>query len=167
MSLPDERLAAHGTFAAAISCFDTVNYLARPGQLIEVFRQVGQCLLPGGLFIFDTNTRYKLEKFFGHYHSGDDFEDFSYVWRNNYSAADHTCYINLTFFVRDADGRYERFTERHAERWFTQEELTMALTAGNMQLIQVSDAYSDNPVKDDATRTTWVAERLPAPATRG
>lgn len=160
MPLPSDELATLGKFAAAISCFDVVNYLARPGQLRDVFQQVGDCLLPGGKFIFDTNSRYKLEDLFGQYHSGDDFEEFAYVWRNNYSAADRACAIDVTFFVRDSDGRYQRFTERHQERWFTQGEVTEALAAGSMRLTKVCANYSDAPLEEQTIRITWVAERL-------
>lgn len=160
MSLPDNQLLGLERFSSAIACFDTVNYLAAPGLLDRAFELIGQCLFPDALFIFDTNTQYKLETLFGKYYTGDDFGEFAYVWRNDYRPNERSCYIDLSFFIRDPDGRYERFTEKHVERWFSQDEIEAALTAGNFRLIRACAAYSSDAVLPDTPRITWIAKKL-------
>lgn len=160
MELPDPSIAELGAFDAAVACFDTVNYLAAPGQIEEVFRQIGQVLRPGGVFMFDVNTRHRLENIFGQYHSGDDFETFAYVWRNRYRHETHACHIELTFFIRQADGRYERFTESHVERWFSQEEIEAALAAGGMVQVRLNVAYTDDEPVDTTNRVTYTAMKV-------
>jgi SAM-dependent methyltransferase len=41
-------------FDVAVCAADSLNYLAQPGELEEVFRAVGRCLAPGGFFTFDA-----------------------------------------------------------------------------------------------------------------
>jgi SAM-dependent methyltransferase len=42
------------TFDAAVCGGDSLNYVRTPGELTDVFRCVGACLRPGGLFAFDV-----------------------------------------------------------------------------------------------------------------
>jgi SAM-dependent methyltransferase len=42
------------TFDAAVCSGDALNYVQTPGELADVFRCVGRCLCPGGLFAFDV-----------------------------------------------------------------------------------------------------------------
>ncbi|MGY1728373.1 class I SAM-dependent DNA methyltransferase [Geodermatophilus sp. SYSU D01062] len=159
MRLPDPQFQELGTFSAAIACFDTVNYLSQPGDLKTVFGQIGHSLLPGGIFVFDTNTRFKLETLFGRYHSGDDFQEFAYVWRNRYEASERSCHIDLTFFIPTSEGLYERFLEHHVERWFLRSEIEDALAAGGMSLDRITVAYTEQPVQVDTPRVTWIARK--------
>ena len=47
---------------AVICTLDAINYLTRPAELQETFRRVFRWLRPGGQFIFDVNTPYKLRR---------------------------------------------------------------------------------------------------------
>jgi len=160
MRLPDPRIDELGAFDAVVACFDTVNYLSEPGQLEEVFRQIGRVLRPGGVFMFDVNTRHRLERIFGQYHSGDDFETFAYVWRNRYRSEERACHIELTFFIRQADGQYQRFIESHIERWFSHEEVATALACGGMVPARVNVAYTDDEPDDATNRITYTATKI-------
>ena len=46
---------------AAVCLVDGVNHITDPGKVKKFFSHVKKCLNPGGLFIFDINSRYKLE----------------------------------------------------------------------------------------------------------
>ena len=50
---------------AAVSTLDAINYLTRPGDLRETFRRVFRYLKPGGRFLFDVNSPYKLRRMDG------------------------------------------------------------------------------------------------------
>lgn len=47
---------------AAVSTLDSLNYLTREKDIRETFRRVFRYLKPGGSFIFDVNTPYKLRR---------------------------------------------------------------------------------------------------------
>ena len=55
----------YGTVRAVVCVCDSLNYIAEPGDLLQVFRLVNNYLDPGGVFIFDLNTVYKYENILG------------------------------------------------------------------------------------------------------
>ncbi len=59
------RLNLYGTVDAAVCCLDSINYLTRPKDVIKTFSLVRLFLNPGGVFIFDINTPYKLKNLDG------------------------------------------------------------------------------------------------------
>ncbi|HKV81342.1 MAG TPA: class I SAM-dependent methyltransferase [Candidatus Sulfotelmatobacter sp.] len=51
-----------GRFDVIISVFDSINHVRRFSDWKKVFAAVRRHLLPGGCFIFDINTQWKLER---------------------------------------------------------------------------------------------------------
>ena len=144
-----------GLYDAAVCCFDVVNYFVEDGELARVFRQVRRALRPGGLFIFDVNTRYKLQRLFGDRSFGDDLGDFAYVQRARYDPARHRCELFLTFFLREGE-MYRRAVEHHVQRWFTDEEMCAALADSGFEVLRTCQGYTDVERTADTARATWV-----------
>jgi SAM-dependent methyltransferase len=144
-----------GLYDAAVCCFDVVNYFVEDGELARVFRQVRRALRPGGLFIFDVNTRYKLQRLFGDRSFGDDLGDFAYVQRARYDPARHRCELFLTFFLREGE-MYRRAMEHHVQRWFTDEEMCAALADSGFEVLRTCQGYTDVERTADTARATWV-----------
>jgi SAM-dependent methyltransferase len=57
------KLALGRTFDAVVCVFDTMNHLPEFSQWKQVFAAVSKHLAPGGIFIFDVNTKFKLERY--------------------------------------------------------------------------------------------------------
>ena len=55
----------YGTVGAVVCCLDSVNHLTEDGDLDECFSHVHNYLVPGGVFIFDINTRLRIEDSYG------------------------------------------------------------------------------------------------------
>ena len=55
----------YGTIRAVVSVCDSMNYIMSEEDLRQVFSLVNNYLDPGGIFIFDMNTRYKYEELLG------------------------------------------------------------------------------------------------------
>ena len=144
-----------GLYDAAVCCFDVVNYFVEDGELARVFRQVRRALRPGGLFIFDVNTRYKLQTLFGDRSFGDDLGDFAYVQRARYDPARHRCELFLTLFLREGE-MYRRAVEHHVQRWFTDEEMCAALAESGFEVLRTCQGYTDVERTADTARATWV-----------
>lgn len=157
--LPDEMPRDLGAFDVAVACFDTLNYFTEASSLGDLFQATARMLAPGGVLVFDLNTRYKLEVIFGQYHSGDDFDDFAYVWRNRYSASEHLCRILLSFFIRSPSGGYERFTEHHVQRWYGEDEVQAMLDGAGLSVRRITDSYTDRQVSEHTRRMTWTAQK--------
>jgi SAM-dependent methyltransferase len=145
-----------GDHDAAICCFDTANYLIEDGQLAASFRQIAGALRPGGLFIFDTNTQFKFEHWFANHRFGDDLDEFAYVWRSRHDADTHRCEFLLSFFVAEGE-LYRRSVERHIQRSFSEDEVTIALAESGFVVVGTCEEYSDKECSPTTPRITWVA----------
>lgn len=157
LDLPAALPRSATAFDATVCCFDSLNYFAPGNRLKQLFAVVRDAVRPGGLFIYDVNTRHKLETVFGSSHYGDDCDDFAYVWRNRYHASEHRCDFLISLFLRSGD-RYQRYQERHSQYWFTGDELAAAGTG--FTVLGVTDDYRDDRKPTEATmREAWVLQR--------
>lgn len=157
-ALPDEIPGEEAGFDAAVCTFDSLNYLAAQGAVQKAFMRLAEVIQPGGAFIFDINTRHKLEDVFGDSHYGDDRGDFAYVWRNRCDKTAHTVEFLITLFTKQGD-IFVRETEHHVQRWFDRDELAAAAGVAGFTIESVTDDYTDAPGTDQAMRETWVLRR--------
>ena len=89
---------------AAISTLDALNYLTRTADLRETLRRVYRWLRPGGLFLFDVNTPYKLRRMDGQVYL-DETEDSYCVWRTFYAPGRKICTYQVDLFRLNPNGR--------------------------------------------------------------
>lgn len=120
----------YGTVDAILCLLDSVNYVTEDENLERMFHWVANYLEPGGLFIFDVNTPYKFDHVLGENTFVYDDGQIFYTWEN-YREED-LAYYDLTFFVKEEDGRYRRFEETHTERVYEPEKLQEALKAAGL-----------------------------------
>ena len=73
-AMPRLRLAQPAD--AVVSTLDSLNYLTAERDLKETFRHVRRWLKPGGLFLFDVNTPYKLRRMDGQLYMDETEESF-------------------------------------------------------------------------------------------
>ena len=59
------------------------------------------------------------------------------LWQNRLNRETHVLSMDVTFFVREEDGRYRRFREQHRQRAHSQQELTLWLTDAGFEDIRV------------------------------
>ncbi len=130
----------YGTVDAIICLTDTVNYLTHKRDVKKLFKLVKNYLNPGGLFIFDINSEFKLEKVLGDNVFYEVNEEISYIWQNSYDKARKICEFDLTFFVKNDQGKYERYDETHYERAFSVSDMEQMIKNENMVLL---DKYND------------------------
>lgn len=111
----------YGTVDAIICTLDVLNYITNPKELSKVFALVKNYLNPGGVFIFDLNTEYKLAEILGNNTFVNDENGVFYVWENEYSEKISRQY--LTFFSEGENGLYTRFDETHIQRAYSMDEI--------------------------------------------
>ena len=96
-------------FGLVVSAFDALNHLENLDALGSCFRSTYAVMVSGGTFIFDLNTRKGLTRWNGVVvYPG---EDIFYVNRSIYDDITIRAWNKITGFVRDDDGRFERFDE--------------------------------------------------------
>ena len=105
----------YGTVRAVVSVCDSMNYLLEEEDLLTVFRLVNNYLDPGGMFIFDLNTEKKYRDM-GETTIAENREEASFIWENYFDEEEKINEYDLTLFIRDEDGRYDKFEEFHEQR---------------------------------------------------
>lgn len=145
----------------AVTCmFDALNYLLTAAELRAAFRCVHDCLRPGGLFVFDMNTRAGLAEEWGCSERVEaPADDLFLVWQ---SCHDHETDINtlvLTAFVRQPDGLYRRIREVHRERAYPVAEVRRLCEEAGLRVLALGDMHLQ-PLQRDSARFLCVAERV-------
>ncbi|MGN0817958.1 MAG: class I SAM-dependent methyltransferase [Candidatus Coproplasma sp.] len=120
------KLKLNGKVDFAIAVNDCINYVP-PEKLKSAFARVYSALNRGGAFLFDISSEYKLRNILGENVFCEDGEDISYIWFN--TQTERGVVMELTFFIRGNDGRYERVEERHEQFAHSEEDIISALKA--------------------------------------
>ena len=146
----------YGTVRAVISCCDTMNYLLTKEDLVQVMKLVNNYLDPGGLFLFDVNTIYKFQKIMGNQSFCENREGASFIWENYYDEEQKRNEYDLTLFIQQENGLFERVQELHQEQGYTLEEWTWAIEQAGMELLKIIDADTGQTPAEDTTRLFFV-----------
>ncbi|MDR3050451.1 MAG: methyltransferase domain-containing protein [Oscillospiraceae bacterium] len=145
-------LALHRPVDAVLATCDGVNYLCSPAAVQAFLGAAYRALRPGGGLFFDVSSRYKLQTVLGDAFYGETREDMAYLWRNAYDGGRALLTMDLTFFVRRADGGYDRFDEVHRQRAHTQAELTQWLAQAGFVDIRIYGERTFEPPAPHAQR---------------
>ena len=143
-AMPRLRLAQ--PVDAVVSTLDSLNYLVRERDLRETFRRVRRALKPGGLFLFDVNTPYKLRRMDGQIYM-DETEEACCVWRTFFSEKRQICVYQVDLFRLRSDGAWERSFEEHRERAWTEEALRRYLAEAGFSDLRLTGDLTDKPPK--------------------
>lgn len=138
---------------AAVSTLDSLNYLTREKDLRETFRRVYRWLKPGGTFLFDVNTPYKLRRMDSQMYM-DETEESTCVWRTFFSERTRICTYQVDLFHLRQDGAWDREFEEHRERAWTEEELRAFLADAGFQKIAITGDLTSRPPKAEEDR--WI-----------
>ncbi len=129
---------------AAVSTLDSLNYLTAERDLRETFRRVRRWLKPGGLFLFDVNTPYKLRRMDGQLYM-DETEESVCVWRTFFSEKKQVCTYQVDLFRLRPDGAWDRCFEEHRERAWREEELRRYLGEAGFTAVRLTGDLTDKP----------------------
>lgn len=144
---------------AVLATCDGVNYLTTAQDVQAFFASAYRALLPGGKLCFDCSSRHKLEDVMGNSFFGEERDGIATLWYNKLNEKTHVLAMDVTFFVREEDGRYRRIREEHRQRAHAQEELCAWLEeAGFVHVRTYGEMREDAPRSDDL-RIHYVAEK--------
>ena len=147
----------YGTVKAVISVCDSINYITDKEDLKKVFSLVNNYLDPGGIFIFDFNTRYKYKEMIGETVIAEDREDVSFIWFNEYEDKSRLNSIDLTVFVKEEDGLYRKFQEEHIQRGYELEEICQLLEESGLVFEKAFEEYEKKEPGEKSGRIVVVA----------
>ena len=150
----------YGTVRAVVSICDSMNYITEEEDLLEVFRLVNNYLDPGGIFLFDMNTKYKYAEILGDNTIAENREDASFIWDNYYDEEEQINEYDLALFIpEDCQGEllYRKYEETHYQRAYELETVKRLLEEAGMEFLAVYDAFTREEPKADSQRVYMIA----------
>lgn len=147
----------YGTVRAVVSICDSMNYMTEREDLLAVMKLVNNYLDIGGLFIFDMNTVYKYQNI-GDTTIAENREDASFIWENTYYEEEKINSYDLTMFIRDENGKYDRYFENHIQRAYELPEIIALLEEAGLSYVASFDAFTREPVREDSERIYVIAK---------
>lgn len=153
----------YGTVRAVVSVCDSMNYITDEEDLLEVFRLVNNYLDPGGIFIFDLNTIYKYQEVLGERVIAENRKESSFIWENWYDEEEQVNEYDLTLFIENQEGLYEKYEETHYQKAYSLECITGLLQEAGLKVEAIYDAFTFDAPREDSERV-YVAAREMAKA---
>ena len=154
-----KRLTLPRRVDAVLATCDGVNYLTTPEDVKAFFRVAYDALLPGGALCFDCSSRHKLETVMGDTFFGEERDGLATLWQNSLNRDTHVLTMDVTFFVREEDGRYRRFREQHHQRAHDLAELRAWLRETGFEQICAYGEMSHDAPKEEDIRIHYVARK--------
>ena len=150
----------YGTVRAIVSICDSMNYLMEYEELVQVLRLANNYLDPGGIFIFDMNTPYKYREVLGEQTIAENREEGSFIWENYFDEEQGINEYDLTLFIREEDGRYQKYEETHFQRAYDQQTIKKAIEEAGLKLAAIYEACEREAPKEDSERMYFVVEEV-------
>ena len=154
-----QELDLYGTAQAAICMTDSLNHITNPADVRRFFRRLALFLEPGGVFVFDVNTRYKHERILADNTFTYETDEAFCVWQNHWIPEQNTTGITLDIFSVREDGAYTRASEAFSERVYSVEELGKWLGRAGFEPLRVYGELTFEAPEEDAQRVFMVARR--------
>ncbi len=149
----------YGTVRGVVCSLDSVNYLLHRNDLRNCFSTVHNYLEPGGVFIFDVNTRYRFENVY----AGRDYilEDDGIFcgWRNEYNEKTGICDFYLTLFASE-NGMIRRYDERQRERAWSERTLRRLLDETGLPVTDVFSGFDLSPACEKSEKMFFLCRCL-------
>lgn len=136
----------------SVICFcDSLNYITSSAGVKQTFDRVYHALKPGGVFLFDVHSLYKVREVFGDHTFTLTEDEISYIWECEFDGEDSVIH-DLTIFVQEGQ-LYRRFDEFHVQRAYLMEDIVQWLRQSGFQEIQ---CYADFELQPpDETSERW------------
>ena len=115
---------------AAVSICDCMNYILEEEDLKEILA---------------CNT------------FAEDREDASFIWDNFYDEEERINEYQLSLFIQNEQGTYNKYEELHLQKAYEQEEVVSFLYEAGFSSVRVLDAETMDEVKEDTQRLYYIA----------
>ncbi len=109
--------------------------------------------------MFDISSYYKLANILGGNIYGENREEVSYLWQNYFDDEENLLEMELAFFIKGEDNRYDKFEEVHQQRAYTEEEIIEMLTESGFKNVKVYGDFTFDKPKEDSERIFFVCKK--------
>ena len=81
------------------------------------------------------------------------------LWQNSLNRENHVLTMDVTFFVREDDGRYRRFREEHRQRAHSEKEIMALLMETGFEDIRALGEMRSDPPRESDIRIHYTARK--------
>lgn len=151
------KFAMDKKYDAVLAACDSINYILEYSGIYSCFERVYNHLKPGGIFVFDINSEFKLKDILGNNIFLEDRDNVFYTWENQLDESTGIVDFILTFFTTDDGSNYRRFDEHHRERIYAVDFLVEALNKSGFSKIEYYKAFTFDSVNNKTERISFIA----------
>lgn len=154
----DMRELSGATTFDVVTCYsDSLCYMSNASEVQRVFDGVYNSLNADGVFIFDVHSTYQVDSVFPGYAYHENDEDFAFLWDSFEGDDPHSVVHELTFFVKDSDGKFVRKDEIHQERTYPIKEYLTGLQ--KFSKVEVYADFEDKKPEEESLRWFFVCKK--------
>lgn len=147
----------YGTVEAVVCCLDTLNHLTSYRDLRACLSLVHNYLVPGGLFLFDLNSRKKFETVYADNVYTYETEDAFCIWQNDYRKTSSLADFYVTVFEKGEGDTYRRSDALTRERMYPTESILRELRAAGFTPLSVGGEPYNGHTNGGEDRLYFVA----------
>jgi ubiquinone/menaquinone biosynthesis C-methylase UbiE len=153
------ELEGFAPFDCVVIFCDSLNYLQNEAEVRQTFARIYEHLHDGGLFMFDVHSTYKMEHVFANQTFANNEEKISYIWNCFPGDVPYSVEHELTFFVQQSNGMYERFDEWHMQRTYEVERYKQWLLSTGFEVLDISADFTGEFPTETSERIFFVAKK--------
>ena len=142
-----------------ISLCDSLSYLTEEEDVRQTFKQVRAHLNPGGYFLFDVHSPYKITHGFGNETFTLQEENVAYIWNCFCDEERLEVEHQLTFFIREPNGLFQRVEENHTQRAYQPIQMIGWLREAGFTDIKLTADFENLPPHLESERLFFSARR--------
>ena len=109
------------------------------------------------MFVFDVNTPYKYEVLLAENTFAETRDEGSFIWENYFDEESEINEYDLTLYIKEEDGRFQRFGETHFQRCYSLDTIKILLEEAGLEFVAMYDAYTKEPVSEESEKVLFVA----------
>ncbi len=148
------------TFDAIVAASDVLNYLNNEAEISQVFERLAHHLSPGGVFVFDIHSVYKMLNEFNNQTYADDLDDVSYIWFTYTGEEELSVMHEMIFFNKQDDGSYIKSQETIHQRTYAYETMLNLIRESPLEHVHsFSDFDVDNTVTEECERVFFILRK--------
>lgn len=125
---------------------DVVNYMKNP---LSFFRAAYKALKKDGVLFFDISSSYKLINIIGNNVFTDSTSEVTYVWNNTLSEKLDKVDMDLTFFVKNASGTFDKKEESQTQYIYSEQSILSWLKVAGFSDINIFGENKGESVENE------------------